>query len=1136
MADQLIDNQSVKLVDAIKMVLPHASQGRFAVGYFFLSGFNAIVDDLKSLDKLYLLIGSVTNRETVEQIILGYRRLELIEEKLREQRFGTASRAMDDTVGAIRQQISELQPGDQEEKTIASLADLIASGKVEVRVYTRSILHAKAYIFDYRQPQPNSFGIGIIGSSNLTGPGLSTNTELNVQVDDNANVITSEGMHRDLCDWFGHLWDEAKPFSAELMQELNQSWAMALARPYDVYLKMLFELVRSRVEGDSSRVILPGDIPLAPYQKVAVMQGIRMIDQYGGAFAADVVGVGKTFIGAAIARFYYESERRRPLIICPHSLEAMWKKYNSDWHLNAEIVPMSKLQEPDGKHPGEIEELDKDASQDCRFVLIDESHNFRYSESQRYRVLNDYLGEGADRKVLLLTATPYNQSSWDLYNQIKLFHHEEITRIPIEPRNLRTYFNRVEDGERRLSDLLVHLLVRRTRWQLLRWYGYDSETNKPVNPHDFTPYVEGHHRAYLKFTDQYGNTEKKYFPDRSLETITYCIDDVYGQMHGQSLYEQIVKFLHRRKTTADLADDPATSEADPDALIYARYGLWNYVLPAKQTEQRYRQLVRAGKNLRGLIRTSLFKRLESSVDAFRKSINRQVTVHENFLKALNEGKIAAGERAADLLEIERKEKNREKKAAALKKFISGLEEADALRGFSYDISDFDVKRLKDDVKHDLKTFKTIRDLVDEKKIPPSKDAKLQEFIDRVTKLRKKGKLLVFTQYEDTVVYLKNNLPDSLKKCFGTATGETENLQAIVRRFAPKSNDAQLKEGEELDFLIATDVLSEGLNLQDCGQVMNYDLHWNPVRLIQRFGRVDRIGSEHEKIFAFNFLPEKAAEHELELKQKLRARIAEFNQILGLDSKVVEESEQVNPEAVYAIYEERSGKHLGRFESDEADLIGVSLSQAEEFFRELRDNDPKEYERIRNLRDGLRTARGTGQEKVLVMCRAGDFIRLFVRNLRGQPVDIDTLDALNLLKCEPTESSVALPDSLNSILTEVKLRMQDEADEIWKQKTTRSPLTAGQRYIIEQIDKLRHEKPFLDTDGGLARLVEATSKTRQRRFQRACDRLKKDKVIGEALLRRVRQLYYDCALHIEASSAQEEEIETRIPRIVAVAAL
>jgi len=117
-----------------------------------------------------------------------------------------------------------------------------------------------------------------------------------------------------------------------------------------------------------------------------------------------------------------------------------------------------------------------------------------------------------------------------------------------------------------------------------------------------------------------------------------------------------------------------------------------------------------------------------------------------------------------------------------------------------------------------------------------------------------------------------------------------------------------------------------------------------------------------------------------------------------------------------------------------------------------------------------------------------------------------------------------------------LRMQDEADEIWKQKTTRSPLTAGQRYIIEQIDKLRHEQPFLDADGGLARLVEAASKTRQRRFQRACDRLKKDKVIGEALLRRVRQLYYDCTLHIEASTAQEEEIETRIPRIVAVAAV
>ena len=313
MPNQLIDNQGHRLADAINAIAPHASAGRFAVGYFFLSGFNAVAESIKGLDKLQLLIGATTNRQTVEQLALGYRRRELIEEKLREQRFAPLAKAMEETASTIRQHISELQPGELEERTIATLADLIANGKLDVRIYTRGVLHAKAYIFDYRVPQPNSRGIGIVGSSNLTEPGLTSNTELNVQVDDDANVITGEGLHQELCEWFDKLWAEARPFSAELMRELQESWALTLARPYDVYLKMLFEMVRSRLEDDSSKLVLPEEIPLAAYQKVAVQQAIGMVKTYRGAFVADVVGVGKSFIGSAVARHCYEAERRRRL-------------------------------------------------------------------------------------------------------------------------------------------------------------------------------------------------------------------------------------------------------------------------------------------------------------------------------------------------------------------------------------------------------------------------------------------------------------------------------------------------------------------------------------------------------------------------------------------------------------------------------------------------------------------------------------------------------------------------------------------------------------------------------------------------------------------------------------------------------
>jgi len=1137
MTDRLIDNRDTRLVDAINAVLPHAGAARFATGYLFVSGLQPIAEGLRGLDSLKLLIGTTTNRETIEQLTLGYRRRELIEEKLREQRHLNVDRAMTETAQAIRQSISEMQPGEREAQTITTLAELIASGKLDVRVYTRGVLHAKAYVFDYRNPQPNSRGIGIVGSSNLSEPGLATNTELNVQVDDNADIITGEGLHRGLCEWFDQLWAEAKPFSPELMTELKESWALCVASPYDVYLKMLFELVRGRIEEEETRLVLPGEIPLAAYQKVAVQQAIRMVNDFGGAIVADVVGVGKSFVGSAVARYFYESERRRPLIICPRRLKEMWEKYNKDFHLNAEILPTSLLRESGESGEGQSSTaLDEDCYQDCRFVLIDESHHFRYSEPQRYRVLSDYLLEGGDRKVLLLTATPYNKSPLDVYNQVKLFHHAETTPIPIEPRNLRQYFRRVENGERRLQDFLVHLLVRRTRWQLLRWYGYDAETDRPVDPFNFGPYLEGERRAYVRFPTRDGEVVKRFFPRRELDTIDYCVDDVYKSEYGEPLYETIVRLLHRRRgkvsveTEEDAAD--AVEQEDPRALTYARYGLWNYVKDEWKTDSRYKKLIRAGKNLRGLIRTSLFKRLESSVEAFRKSIDRQVHVHGNFLAALDNGILAAGERAMDILEGEVDETE-----DALRAFLESLREAEEERGFGYDVQAFNVDDLRADVEHDLKTFEYIDSLVTEERIPAERDAKLQVFLKKLPSLLESGKLLVFSEYQDTVQYLYDNLPETVKGDASAVSGDTDDPDKIVRLFSPKANQHTLKSGErEIKLLVSTDVLSEGLNLQDCNRVLNYDLHWNPVRLIQRFGRVDRVGSEHESVYAYNFLPEKAAERELDLQSKLANRIAEFNAILGMDAQVLDKKEQVNSEAVYAIYEERSGRHLGRFEVGEAEIFGVSLTEAEEFFRDLREREPAEYDRIRNLRDGIRTARHGGERKVLVLCRAGDFIRLYVRDLDDKAVDIDTTDALALLKCEPDERVAELPTQLQGILTTVKLTLANEVDELWRQRRTRPPQSAGQRYVLAELDRLRHSRPELDVDGGIAVLMEASARTRQRRFQRACDRLKRDKVAGEALLRRARQLYYDCALHVERAVREEEEVEERIPRILAVAAL
>ena len=396
------------------------------------------------------------------------------------------------TAENLRDTVGMMDQTDSGEQLVHSLVRMVEEGRLKVRVYTKGRLHAKAYIFDYSHPLHGNAGVAIVGSSNLTLSGIESNTELNVVVYDNAanpNDPTS-GNHGKLTAWFDELWDESQDFEDYLMHELKNSWAMQLATPYDVYMKTLYTLVRDRLDGDHATELI-GDEEifrsLADFQKVAVRQAIRTIREYGGCFVADVVGLGKSFIGAAVIKHFEQAERRRPLIICPKPLEEMWIQYNEHYQLNAQILPMSMLQE--GERGADL--LSDVRFRDRDFLLVDESHNFRNSDTQRYRELQNFISADPERKVCLLTATPRNSRAMDVFNQIKLFHPDDTTVLPIDPPNLRDYFKAIADSEQvigatdaslaRLQDVLRHLMVRRTRRHVLRWYGYAEKTGRPLS-------------------------------------------------------------------------------------------------------------------------------------------------------------------------------------------------------------------------------------------------------------------------------------------------------------------------------------------------------------------------------------------------------------------------------------------------------------------------------------------------------------------------------------------------------------------------------------------------------------------------------------------------------------------------------
>ena len=348
----IIDNRNQKLVDKINCILESSKAAHFAVGYFFISGFTAISDRLNNIKQLGLLIGNTSNRETIEQIAQGYKRLELISDRIEAESYPKKSQIKEikaDTAANVRSDIELLDQTDEAQTLINNLIQMIEEKRLEVKIYTKGRLHAKAYIFDYgkvyddkgRELTRTENGIAVVGSSNLSLAGIEHNTELNVMVHGNDN-------HAALTDWFEELWEEAEEFDETLMKEMKQSWAVSLATPYEIYMKTLYTLVRDRLENVATKdLIVDNEISkqLADFQKKAVKQAIKNIRDYNGTFVSDVVGLGKSFIGAAIVKHFEQIEKVRPLIICPPPLIEMWERYNEIYCLNARVLSMGMLKQ-----------------------------------------------------------------------------------------------------------------------------------------------------------------------------------------------------------------------------------------------------------------------------------------------------------------------------------------------------------------------------------------------------------------------------------------------------------------------------------------------------------------------------------------------------------------------------------------------------------------------------------------------------------------------------------------------------------------------------------------------------------------------------------------------------------------------
>jgi len=515
----------------------------------------------------------------------------------------------------------------------------------------------------------------------------------------------------------------------------------------------------------------------------------------------------------------------------------------------------------------------------------------------------------------------------------------------------------------------------------------------------------------------------------------------------------------------------------------------------------------------------LFKRFESSVHAFRATVRRLLRIHRDFLAALDQGIVPAGEEAQSLLY--ESDQDEEQVLMDTLSRVCGR----------YALADFDVAALRTDIQQDMHILGEMLALVDP--ITADQDDKLQTLKAWLEQPPlNQGKRLIFTQYADTAQYLYDHLNHSRSRPNVEVIYSREKSKAaIVGRFAPRANP-QLRLPQsppEIDTLIATDVLSEGLNLQDCDKVINYDLHWNPVRLIQRLGRIDRIGSEHDVIYAYNFLPETKLDKNLGLKEKLAQRIADIHETIGEDAAILDPSERLNEEAMYTIYAQGN---LDRLEEDDVDEY-IDLNEAEEIVRQLKEDQPDLYSRITNLRDGIRCGRRVGQAGVFISCRAGRYRQLFLADKEGEIVSRDIPRLLSLLKCEPNTPAEPLPAGYNHVVANVKQHFDREVQARRAERTHTLPLTKAQQYAQRELRILYDAVKDDDLRRQITVVEAAFRRPNQRPAVRSeLNRLHREKLTGMALLEALSKIYslYGLATVQPREDACQDENDD-LPRIV-----
>jgi superfamily II DNA/RNA helicase len=884
------------------------------VGYFRSSGYFAIRERLLKLQEVKVLVGINVDLISAEAKRRGM------------MFFGDPERSRDEFVKWMRTDIKEASYRREVEEGIIQFFDDIITGKIQIRIHRTKKLHAKIYIYLPAGFNEYTGGEVITGSSNLTEAGLGikdeSNYEFNVSLRRYDDVLFAETE-------FQKLWNQGEELlPIDIQRVKNGTHIGQLFTPFELYVKLLIEYFGKYIDYDPDSV---GDLPQSfkklSYQVDAVNQGFQMLLNHNGFMLADVVGLGKTVVATMIAKRFLIANgtmNTKILVVYPPAVEKNWKmtfrQFGIDKH--ARFLSNGSL------HKILNDNQDYWPKEDYDLVLVDESHKFRNHTSQMFQNLQIICktnraveGDvtGNRKKVILISATPLNNRPQDIYHQLLLFQDARKSNLPVT--NLQAFFGPLIQKYKEV--LKESKLNGKPDIKKLRKI-YSSIREKVLEPitvrrtrSDIKNYPD-----YKKDIDEQGIN----FPDiADPKAIEYVMDKKL-----EALFYKTIQYL-----------------VNDEKICYSRYQAISALLPEIQDRCGYSNAERASKTLAQIMMTQLVKRLESSFYAFHKSMVKQVVSYQRMIEMFNRGKIyiAPDIKINDLMDKDWSDED-------IEELILELSVENSKNNI-FTPEDFQEGYL-DSLKNDLASF---IELAEEwEKIDRERDSKFNAFARLLSKellrqdLNPSGKLIIFSESKETTDYLFARMQELgfSKMLLVSSHNRSRVFDDIVISF--DANETSIK-SEKYDFLITTEVLAEGVNLHKANIVVNYDTPWNATRLMQRLGRVNRIGSTSATVYSYAFYPSKQSDELINLYNNAYIKLQGFHTAYGEDARI------------YTIEEvlEKVKLHIaGTTEEEDKRLIYLR------FIRDFKENNEKEFKRIAKLPVKARTGRTIKASKKMSM--------------------------------------------------------------------------------------------------------------------------------------------------------------------------